>query len=299
MGLLTAYAFQQRADAKEKAQLAAIAQAQAQGNAEQAKAEQKKSEQARDQANRARRSEATQRRIADRQRDRAEEEAGRANTEAGRAKTQATRAKNEARRADVQRDIAVRARAEAVASKDSAVRSRHEAVASKNEAVASKNEAVKQRDAARDAKANEQTARKQAEAREDVATALSLLGVDPEQSLQLALGSAEVGQSAQLENALRDGLIATRSKRILPGGGGAVGPTAVSSDGALVVVPSSSGVAEVYEVESGKRLSTIRHGAPINDVAFAPAPASFLTAGRNRVVQAADSSLFVTGGRDG
>ena len=128
------------------------------------------------------------------------------------------------RQADVQRNNAVTAQAEVVASEESAVQS-------KQEAETSRNNALKQRDAAEAAKANEQAARRQAEAREDVATALTLLGVDPEQSLQLALGSAEVGQSPQLESALRDGLIATRSERILPGSGGAVGPTAVSSDG--------------------------------------------------------------------
>jgi WD40 repeat protein len=293
MGLLTAYAFQQRSEAKEKAQLAAAAQAEAEGNAEQATAARTKSEQQRLVADQARQSEVKQRRIADRQRDRADRQRDRANEEARRANKEAGRANNEARRADIQRDAAVRAKADAVASKNSAVRS-------KQEAVTSRNEMVRQRDAAQDAKENEQVARKQAEAREDVATALSLLGVDPEQSLQLALGSAAVGQSAQLEGALRDGLVATRTQRILPGGGGAVGPTAVSADGGLVVVPSSSGVTQVYELGSGKLVSSVRHGSAVNDVAFAPAPASSLTAGGAGVSRAAvDSSFFVTGGRDG
>ena len=293
MSLLTAYAFQQRSEAKEKAQLAAAAQALAEGNAKQAKAAQQKSEQQRQVADQARQSEARQRRIADRQRDRADRQRDRANEEAGRANQEAGRANNEARRADLQRDTAVQAKAEAVAAENSAVQS-------KQEAVASKNEAFKQRDAAQDAKANEQAARRQAEAREDVATAFSLLDVDPEQSLQLALGSAAVGQSAQLEGALREGLIATRTQRILPGGGGTVGPAAVSADGGLIVVPSSSGVTQVYEVGSGKLVSSVRHGAAINDVAFAPAPALSLTAGGDGASGvAADSSFFVTGGRDG
>jgi WD40 repeat protein len=293
MGLLTAYAFQQRSEAKEKAQLAVAAQALAEDNAKQAQAERNKKERQRRVAVQARQDETKQRRIADRQRDRADQQRDRADKQRDRANTQARRANDEKRRADEERDAAVRSKAEAVASKNSAVKS-------KQEAVASRNEMVKQRDVAQKAKENEQAARRQAEAREEVATALSLLGVDPEQSLQLALGSAAVGESAQLEGALRDGLIATRTQRILPGGGGTVGPTAVSADGGLVVVPSSSGVTQVYELGSGKLVSTVRHGAAVNDVAFAPAPASSLTAGGDGVSRAAiDSSFFVTGGRDG
>ena len=289
MGLLTAYAFSQRSEAREKTRIAQAAQAGAEESARVAAAERKNSDAARvraeraeksaiverDQADTARANEAQQRQIADDERDRAK-------VAAARERREAARANKEKDRADSERDDAVAARAEAVASKDTALKS-------KREAVESKNVAVKERDGARRARTNERSARRQAEAREDVARALALLGVDPERSLQLALNSAKVERSAGLEQALRNGLIETRARRILPGGGGAVTSIAVSSDGSLAAVATASGSARIFEIRSGRKLVDVDHGSPISDSVFAPDGRSFFTGGRDGLVRRWDA----------
>ncbi len=124
-----------------------------------------------------------------------------------------------------------------------------------------------------------------AEARELVARSVSVLSVDPELSLQLALRSAEKERSLELQHALRDGLLALRARRVLPGGGGPVGAVDVSADGRRALVATASGSARVLEIESGRLVSRISHGAAIADAAFAAGGGSFVTAGEDGFVR--------------
>ncbi|MEO5575728.1 MAG: hypothetical protein ABIR67_00975 [Gaiellaceae bacterium] len=289
MGLLTAYAFSQRSEARQQAELASAEQVKAEQSATAAREARAEAE-----ANAARATE--QGRAAAAAAAAARAAKGTAQRQEAEAKRQAGIARRERDEANRQRQLANEAKASAqqlaaseAAAKDEAVTARNDAVASKNDAVVSKNEAVEERDKANRAVANERRAlkgaieaRKQAEARELVARAVSLLSVDPEHSLQLALRSARVERSADLERALREGLIGVRARRILPGGGGPVSSVEVSSDGVLAVVPSVSGEARIYELASGKLVRTVRHGSPITDAAFV-----------------VDGKSFVTGGRDG
>lgn len=278
MGLLTAYAFTQRSDAREKAALAAVAQGKAEAStrvvAEKsealrvalAKAELSEAG-AIDSRNKlalALKGEARQRRLADGARDRAN---------AGEAK-----ANREAERANRERDAADVARAK-------------EAM-SKNEAVRSKNAEVVQRKKAERAVVSEQraarraiVARDQARASALVARAITLLGTDPEQSVQLALESAGIARSPRLEITLRDGLLAQRARAVLPGGGGVVRTVATSSDGSLVLVTAVGGEARVFELKTGKLLTRLRHGSPVSVAVFSPDGESVVTGGSDGVAR--------------
>ena len=147
-------------------------------------------------------------------------------------------------------------------------------------AVRSKNEEVVQRKKAERAFVNEQSAtrkanaaRDEAQASELVSRAITLLGTDPEQSVQLALDSADLARTPRLEIALRDALSAVRTRAVLPGGGGAVSAVSTTSpgqarglgqgagvgsrageDASLVLVTAEGGEARVYE-STGKLLS--------------------------------------------
>ena len=85
------------------------------------------------------------------------------------------------------------------------------------------------------------TWRTHAEARELVARSVSVLSVDPELSLQLALRSAEKERSLELRHALRDGLLTLRARRVLPAAVAPVTAVDVSADGRRALVATSSG----------------------------------------------------------
>jgi WD40 repeat protein len=278
MGLLTVFAFAARSDAREKAALAKAAQLEAEASErvadekskalEGALAESEQSERTaieeRIRADDARKGEAKQRLEAEAERDRADGEAARANGEAA--------------RADRERDEATAAKADAVKSKDEAVESKVAAVKSRDEAkLATKKERLQRTRAV--------AAKQQADARALVNRAVSLLRVDPEYSLQLALQSAKTERTVALEGALREGLVRQTARRVLPGGGGQVSTVAVSGDGTRVLVPAAGGEARIFQLGSGKLVSQVRHGARINDAAFAPDGRSFATGGADGFVR--------------
>jgi WD40 repeat protein len=108
-----------------------------------------------------------------------------------------------------------------------------------------------------------------AEARELIARAASMKGVDPELGLQLLLRSAAKEHSLELEGALRDALRDLRARRVLPGGGGSVTALDLSRDGRYALVASESGASRVLEAGSGRVVSEAQQ-APITAAAFAP-----------------------------
>jgi len=121
-----------------------------------------------------------------------------------------------------------------------------------------------------------------AEGRELLARAVSVLEVDPELSLRLALRSASHERTPALQDALRNGVKSLRMSRVLPGGGGPVVATSMSGNGTLILVATSSGRARIFDLASGKLVSEVHHGAEVADAVLAP-----------------DAKWFVTGGADG
>jgi WD40 repeat protein len=285
MGLLTAYAFDQRGEARDKTRIALAAQLAAEKSAEKAEAEEKKkndalveSQAAQAQlvkeknradeetaaANVARDNEAAQRVIAEDALEQADAETARANEEAARANT-------ERDRADDERDLADGARADAVKSKEAEIVQRKKAESALENEKRAKQEVIVSRDEAR--------------ANDLVSRAITLQHTDPEQSLRLALQSARIARAPRLEITLRDILKDFRLRSVLPGGGGAVRTVSMSADGSLVLVPSADGDARVFDRASGKLLTRIRHGEPLTAAIFSPDGGTVLTGGTDGVVR--------------
>jgi WD40 repeat protein len=315
MGLLTVYAFAQRREAQQQAELAQAQQA----NAERSAAEEQEAREESDaNAQRAEVGEAKAKASAASEKE-ARERADRKTAEAEQQRNYAQAERDEARR---QRQRADRATADAKrlaasesVAKEDALASRNDALASRNEAVRSKNDAIAERNRARRATERERRAteaaveaRRRAQAGELVARSISLLNVDPEQSLALALQSGRLEPTNFLEGALRDGLTATRAQRVFAGGGGSVEAAAVGPGGgsgsaaralreagaadstdARVLVASAEGEARVFERGSGKLVVRVQHGAPITDAVLAPDGASFVTGGRDGVARRWDA----------
>jgi WD40 repeat protein len=289
MALLTAYAFDQRAEAEQQTQRANLAQARAEEQAELAATAQADAE-----ASAATALENEQRAVdaaaeARAAEQRADEQAAEAKRLAAVADDQRAEAERQQQEADEARAAATQiaaseaaARDEAVAAEQEAVQAEARAVTAKNRAVRAEMKAVAARSSAERSGRRAIVARKRAEADALVAEAVSLLPIDPEGSLQLALRSAARARTSELEGVLRDGLFAARAQAVLPGAGGPVERVAVSADGSLVIVTSAEGEARVYELATGRPLARLQHGAPIGDLAVS-----------------ADGSSAVTGGADG
>ena len=312
MGLLTAYAFDQRREAQEKTKLALAARAAAEKSAEKAENQEKKTNAALAKSQRSRVALVKERNRADDETDRANAEADRANDETDRANDETDRANDEADRANRE---AARANDE-----------RDDANVAKAEAVQSKNAEVVQRKKAERAFKNEQrakgqaiTSRDQAQASALVAEAVSLLNINPEESLQLALRSAPMASTPGLEDTLRDALMNARARAVLPSGNGTVnaidtsssgasasavtssasrtvGALRTSAEGTLVLVGGADGEARVFEVTTAhsgatkvRRLARLRHGARLGDAVFSPDGQFVFTGGADGVILRWDS----------
>ena len=157
---------------------------------------------------------------------------------------------------------------------------------------------------------------------EFAANAISSLTADPEESVRLALRSAEL-DPAQGEEALRRALAASRFRSLLRGHQGLVTSAAFSPDGALVVTAGDDGTARVWNAATGRTLQVLRGGpGPVERAVFAPDGTRVLTIGAAGTVRlwrvgsgpallrtdagaggvaafSPDGRLLVTGGRDG
>ena len=230
MGLLTAYAFSQRSEARQQAALASAQRVKAELNAKAARDARKDSEKS--EAKAIKRGKAATASAKD-----ARESKRIALLEAAESNRQRLRADAAAATSERLKNAAISAKNDAVESKNEAIVSKNEAIVSKNEAIVSKNEAVaraQQGQARRHERAKgtrgEAAQRRLAEAGELVARAVTLLDTDPEQSLQLALRSSTVARTARLEGALRDGLMRLRTRMVLPGGGGPTGGRSATTE---------------------------------------------------------------------
>ncbi len=267
MGLLTAFAFAQRSEAREKAALAQASQLEAEASARVAAAESKAADAARKRSERAEEAALVQRDRADRSLVSEEKQRAIANAEAARANT-------EADRADAERDVAEAAKTDALAARDDA---RASAADARDSAAGERRSAAK----AKAAQGNAERAGRTAEARARRSEALVLLATDPEASVGLSLKAAALERSVEVERVLRDALTAVRVRSILPGGGGAVRSIATNADGTAVLVASGDGEARVFEPNSGMRTALLRHGAPLTAAVLSSDGGTVVTAGRD------------------
>jgi WD40 repeat protein len=278
MGLLTAYAFSQRSEARDKTRIARAAQGAAERSARKATDEEAKKDEALKESQRKGVQLIKERDRADDESDRANLEADRANHETRRANLQsdrandeADRANEEADRADEERDEADVARADAVDSKDAEIAQRKKAERALENEKRARGQVIVSRD--------------QARASALVSRAITLLDNEPEQSLRLALQSAGIARTARLDITLRDGLKGLRLRSVLPGGGGPVRTVSTSRDGSLVLVPAADGEARIYALATGKLVSRLRHGSPLTAALFSPDGASIVTGGADGIVR--------------
>ena len=301
LALLTVYAFDQRAEAQEQAERATRAAATAQAATRKAQANERRAATAEAKASASAKQS---------QKDASDADAAREDAE-----HQTEIAEGQTAEAKRQRLIADDAKADALREAAAAKEARDDAQTSAQKATdATEKEAVARREAEREtakaelATASAQEARRQAQAEAAVSEATSLLTVDPEQSLTLALAGAGTPSAARstrslrlgvddehtlrLERVLREGLLAARARVVLPGGGGRIPMVATSPDGSLVVVPAGDGEARVFEVATGKLVTRIEHGAELRTAVFSPDGRSVVTGG-------ADGFARRWGARDG
>ena len=118
-----------------------------------------------------------------------------------------------------------------------------------------------------------------AQARELAAKAVSELQVDPQRSLTLAIESAEKRRTSEAEDVLRQALLASRERAILPSRG-PVRAVSFSGDGSLVLTAGDDGVARIWR-SGGMLLRSLRHGAPLAAAGFSPDGRLVLTAGQD------------------
>jgi WD40 repeat protein len=279
LALLTAYAFDQRSEAQEQAELAAARQADAEREAENARAAEQRAKASAAEAKK-------QQKAAEQSEDKAEasaEEAQQERDAAEAARDDAEQQKEQAQRSEAdaqqQRQVAEQATADAN-------RSKADLQVALGQSQRSEQRAQKEKRDAQNARARERrqreaavVAKERAQAQTSVARASSRLAVDPEGALGIAIEGARKHRADGLERVLRDALKETRARAILPAGGNSpVSTVATSRDGLLVVVPGGRG-ARIFEAATGKLVREIDHGAKVQTATFAPDGRSVVTGG--------------------
>ncbi len=285
LAFLTVYAFDQRAEAQEQAQQAEQASAIAEAATKRAQANEKKAQTAQADADASAQQSQKDAKDANDARQDAEEQ-----TQLANAKT--AEAKKQKRIADVAKTDAQQNAADAEVARRDAETSARKATDAKEKATAAKKKAEREKNKAQLATTVAQQAQRQAQGEAKISEATSLLTVDPERSLTVALAGARklrplqrslagaaTQRNTRLERVLREGLLATRVRAVLPGGGGLIPMVATSPNGSLVVVPASGGEARVFEVATGKLVTKIEHGADVRTATFAPDGRSVVTGG--------------------
>ena len=300
MSLLTVYAFSQRTEAREQAQAAKSAQLAAEESEQEADAERDATKAA------LAKSEKSEKKAIDAQKQ-TEAALTRESEQRQRAEDETARANEATDRASKETDRANEATADAEALAASEKKAKEDALDSKNAEVVHREKAERAFVNERRAKGEAITSRDQARASALVAEATSLLDIDPEQSLQLALRSASMASTPGLEDTLRKGLSKARARAVLPSGAGTV--TAIetstggaaasavrssgngthdagrtSADGTLVLVGGADGEARVFDLATGRRLARLRPGAPLRDAVFSPDGKSVFTGDADGVI---------------
>jgi WD40 repeat protein len=279
---MTAYAFNQRHVARDQAAFAREQRAEAQRSAARAVAAQhdaqKKTKDAQQQRVEAKRQE----RAAKKEKARAERNARTAI--AAQAATQvalgtardAQRDAEAARRdAEHQARVAQNRAAEARAARAKALHEKGVATRNGREAMRQRQRAERQ---ARIARAQAIDAK----ARGLAFNAIALVNRDPEETLRLGLQASDLNRAPSLvERALRLGLLMTKGRHILPGGGGPVQAAVFNAPGTRILTAATGG-ARIFDARSGKLLRSLSPGSPVDTVAFSP-----------------DGTIALTGSSDG
>jgi WD40 repeat protein len=126
-----------------------------------------------------------------------------------------------------------------------------------------------------------QKSERKALARELIARAATRLSVDPLESIDLAARAARLEPTTASETTLRDALVYSRVRAILPAGRGAVNAAAYSPDASLVVTANEDGTARVFSTTTGETLAVLRHRAAVTDAFFSADGKRIVTAGRD------------------
>ncbi len=270
---LAIYAFSQRSEARQQAEIAHQKQADAtrqrlaavaaleQANKERAKATKAENRATREAAKATANAAAAVRnqRQAETNAKRADESALAAAESEQRARASATKALAEKRNAERQKTRANHNFVTAQTQRRRAVRSAHAALAAAREA---------------------QEAKSDAQATAYVAQADAYLDRDPQQSLGYALNASKLEKSPRVEGALISSLLAIHLHALLPGGGGALSAATYSDDGALIGIAAKNGVT-IIRGRDYRRLHVLRN-ANATTLAFSQ-----------------DRTLVASGARDG
>jgi WD40 repeat protein len=127
--------------------------------------------------------------------------------------------------------------------------------------------------------------RDQAQSRELAARSAAQLEADPEQSLRLAVRSAETARTSQTEAALQDALAESHVRLALQtppaGSGSPILASDVTPDGRLAVTGHGDGQVRLWDLRGGRRLATLRgQSDPVTSVDVSPNGALAVTASR-------------------
>lgn len=118
-----------------------------------------------------------------------------------------------------------------------------------------------------------------AHARELAAQGTTQLQVEPQRSLALGIESAETKSTREAEDVLRQALIASRERLILPSRG-PVRSAAFSPDSSLVLSGADDGTARLWR-RDGTVHRLLRHNGPVTAASFSPDGRLVLTASRD------------------
>jgi WD40 repeat protein len=128
--------------------------------------------------------------------------------------------------------------------------------------------------------------------RELAASAVAQLDANPQRALNLALRAARLDPTAQIEDVLRNALLAARLRKLLHVGS----PVAFVALAASHLVTGSRDGVRVWDASSGRLARTLRDGNPLIATAYDPDHDHILTAGRNaaHVWNASSGQLIAT-----
>jgi WD40 repeat protein len=118
-------------------------------------------------------------------------------------------------------------------------------------------------------------------ARELIARVGATLPVDPLDSIGLAARAARLEPTTASETALRDALVNSRVRAILPAGRGVVNAAAYSPDASLVVTADQDGTARLFSTTTGKTIAVLRHRGAVTDAFFSANGKRVVTASRD------------------
>ena len=155
-----------------------------------------------------------------------------------------------------------------------------QAEASSAEAQREAENAAAQEAAAQQSKAEAQQAAREANARALAEEALTELGQRPLESLRLAVDAARIEATPLAERVLRDSLVASRVRHVLPGGGGPVSNASFSRGGRYVLTVARG--ARVFDARTGVLIRAFPDPSSVTSAAIDPT-----------------GDVVVTGGTDG